>query len=241
MKERLQKVLSQYGYGSRRACEKIIAESRVSINGQVAILGSKADPFEDQIKIDGNLLKPKKRNEIYIAFYKPRGVLSEIIKKDNRPIVRDYLPIKEHIFIVGRLDKESEGLILLTNNGKVANLLTHPRYEHEKEYEVLLGKIPDEDQISAWQKGVVLENRKKTLPVRIEILRHQNNNCWVKVTMREGKKRQIREICNLIGLPVKRIIRKRIACIRLNNLKPGHWRNLSKNEVRDLKSEIKLY
>ncbi len=235
---RLQKILSASGYGSRRDCEKLIEAGRVKVNGQVAQLGQKADPQKDKIEIDHKLIKAQPSEDIYIAFYKPRKVLSDIKKTDDRKIVMDYIPIQAHLFIVGRLDYDSEGLILLTNNGEVANLLTHPRFEHEKEYHVMTAKPADLDQLKAWRRGVVLEEGYRTRPASVEILPAGGGN-WLKVVMSEGKKRQIREIGLAIGLPVRRIIRKRIATIQLGSLKPAEWRYLKPNEVDALLNALK--
>lgn len=235
---RLQKILSASGYGSRRDCEKLIEAGRVKVNGQVAQLGQKADPQKDRIEFDHKLIKAQPSEDIYIAFYKPRKVLSDIKKTDDRKIVMDYIPIQTHLFIVGRLDYDSEGLILLTNNGEVANRLTHPRYEHEKEYHVMIAKPADLDQLKAWRRGVVLEEGYRTRPASVEILPAGSGN-WLKVVMSEGKKRQIREIGLAIGLPVRRIIRKRIATIQLGSLKPAEWRYLKPNEVDTLLNALK--
>lgn len=234
-KERLQKILSRSGYGSRRDCEKIIAKGRVYINQLQAKLGDSADPDKDKILVDGKIIKNKPTKLTYIVFYKPKKVLSVIKKIDNRKVVSDYLPMEEYLFIVGRLDYESEGLILLTNDGDVANKLTHPRYEHEKEYYIELTRPPDEEQLNIWRRGVVMEDGYRTLPARVEVVSSDKKKHWIKIVMREGKKRQIREIGKRIGLPVKRIIRTRIATIELGLLKPGEWRYLSSAEIAKLK------
>jgi 23S rRNA pseudouridine2605 synthase len=137
---------------------------------------------------------------------------------------------------VGRLDYESEGLVLLTNDGDLANRLTHPRYGHEKEYRVLLAKRPDPQQIETWARGVVLEDGYKTAPVNVWLEAVQGKGAWVRVVMQEGRKRQIRETCKQLGLPVVRIVRIRIGTLRLGNLKPRQWRYLTKTEVDELKS-----
>ena len=131
-KERIQKILSKSGYGSRRDCEKIIAEGRVTVNDLISKLGDKADYGNDIIRVDNKIIAKPENASIYLAFYKPRKVLSEIKKLDDRPVITDYIPLNDYFFIVGRLDFDSEGLILLTNDGEIANRLTHPRYEHEK-------------------------------------------------------------------------------------------------------------
>jgi 23S rRNA pseudouridine2605 synthase len=171
---------------------------------------------------------------LFWAFYKPRKVLSDIKKNDDRKIISDFLPTGIYFFIVGRLDYDSEGLILLTNNGEVANKLTHPRYEHEKEYQVLVSRSPDEKQLKAWRSGVVLPSGEKTHSAIVEILPIEKSGVWLKIVLKEGKKRQIRETGLAIGLPVKRIIRKRIGPIELGRLKSGQWRELSTLEVKKL-------
>lgn len=242
MPERLQKILAQAGYGSRRACEDFITAGRVRVNGQVASLGQKADPVTDKITVDG---KPIAAAEtlIYIALYKPRLVLStvETERGDERQTVRDLVDIPQHVHPVGRLDFESEGLVLMTNDGDLTNKLTHPRYGHQKEYRVLLARRPDQAQLEAWKRGVVLEDGYKTAPADVHFESAQGKGAWVRVAMGEGRKRQIRETCKQLGLPVVRIVRVRIGSLRLGNLKPRQWRYLTLqevNELRDRKSVV---
>lgn len=236
MAERLQKILAQAGYGSRRACEDFITAGRVRVNGQIAELGQKADPGVDKITVDG---KPIAAAEAltYIALHKPRNVLSTVEHErgDDRPTVRDLVNVPEHVYPVGRLDFESEGLVLMTNDGELTNQLTHPRYGHEKEYRVLLARRPDEQQLDAWRRGVVLEDGFKTSPVEIRFEAAQGKGAWVRVIMGEGRKRQIRETCKQLGLPVVRILRTRIGSLRLDNLKARQWRYLTMKEVEELK------
>lgn len=235
MPERLQKILSHAGYGSRRTCEDFITAGRVRVNGQLAELGQKADPAVDKITVDG---KPINAAETltYIVLYKPRNVLSTVEKEkgDNRWTVRELVEEPGHLYPVGRLDYESEGLILMTNDGDLANQLTHPRYGHEKEYRVLLAKRPDVGQIEAWKRGVVLEDGYRTQPVEVRFETPQGKGAWVRVVMGEGRKRQIRETCQQLGLPVVRIVRVRIGTLRLGNLKPRQWRHLYTDEVEAL-------
>lgn len=237
---RLQKLLSSCGYGSRRECENYIRDRRVKVNGQVAVLGQKADPGKDRIEFDNHPVIVEKTKEIYIAFYKPRKVISSLKKDDDRKVIKDFIPIDDYLFIVGRLDYDSEGLVLLTNNGDLANILTHPRYEHEKEYHVMVNRPPDQQQLEIWRRGVVIEGGYRTRPVDVEFLPAKAKN-WLKVIMKEGKKRQIREIGKAIGLPVRRIIRKRIATIQLGSLKPGEWRYLNQNEIDELLKAAKIF
>ncbi len=232
--ERLQKILAQVGYGSRRSNEELILAGRVKVNGQVAVLGTKADPQRDTILVDNQPI-PKPQKPVYIALHKPQGVLSEVGDQEVRQTVRDLVPVPGHLFIVGRLDMESEGLILLTNDGELANRLTHPRYGHEKEYRVLVGTRPDERQIDAWRHGVVLEDGYRTAPAQVRVESVSGKNVWLRVILREGRKRQIREMGRQTGVFVMRIQRIRIGTLLLGELKPGQWRELRPDEIRELK------
>jgi 23S rRNA pseudouridine2605 synthase len=238
MPERLQKILAQAGYGSRRASEDFISAGRVRVNGQIAALGQKADPAIDKITVDG---KPIAAAEslTYIALYKPRNVLSTVESErgDDRQTVRDLVDAPGHLYPVGRLDFESEGLVLMTNDGELTNQLTHPRFGHQKEYKVLLAKRPDQDQLEAWRRGVVLEDGYKTAPADVRFETAQGKGAWVRVIMGEGRKRQIRETGKQLGLPIVKILRIRIGALRLGNLKPRQWRYLTMQEVDELKGK----
>ena len=241
MPERLQKILAQAGYGSRRACEDFISAGRVRVNGQIATLGQKADPAIDKITVDGKTIAAAE-SLTYIAVYKPRNVLSTVERErgDDRQTVRDLVDAPGHLYPVGRLDYESEGLVLMTNDGELTNQLTHPRYGHQKEYKVLLAKRPDQDQLEAWRRGVVLEDGYKTAPADVRFESPQGKGAWVRVIMKEGRKRQIRETCKQLGLPAVRILRIRIGSLRLGNLRPRQWRYLTMQEVAELKgNEVK--
>lgn len=232
--DRLQKILARAGYGSRRASEELITAGRVKINGMVAVLGSKADPQHDTITVDNQPIA-KEQAPAYVAINKPHGVLSEVSPEEPRQTVRDLVPLPGHLFIVGRLDMESEGLILLTNDGELANRLTHPRYGHEKEYRVLVGARPDDRQLDAWRHGVVLEDGYRTQPAQVRLEGIAGKGAWLRVILREGRKRQIREMGKLTGVPVLRIQRIRIGSLLLGDLKPGEWRQLKPDEIRALK------
>lgn len=234
MQERLQKILAQSGYGSRRACEVFITEGRVRVNGQVAVLGQKADPAADKITVDDKTLE-KTETLTYIALYKPRNVISAAEGPDDRQTVRGLIPLKGHLYPVGRLDFDSEGLILMTNDGELTNKLTHPRYGHEKEYRVLVARRPDDAQLSTWRRGVILEDGYKTQPAEVRFESTSGKGAWIRVVMGEGRKRQIRETGKLLGLPVVRIVRVRIGSLRLGMLKPRQWRYLSVDEIKSLK------
>jgi 23S rRNA pseudouridine2605 synthase len=239
MEERLQKILARAGYGSRRSCEELISAGRVRVNGQPAGLGDKADPSRDKISVDG---KPLVGAEtlVYVALYKPRGVISTVSDPELRTAVRDLVPIPGTLYPVGRLDYDSEGLVLMTNDGDLANRLTHPRYEHEKEYRVLVARQPDPEQLNTWRRGVVLEDGFKTAPADVHKAAKFGKGAWLNVILKEGHKRQIREMGKQTGLPVVRIVRVRIGQLRLGTLKPKEWRYLTPEEIAALKNPIPI-
>lgn len=234
MQERLQKILAQAGYGSRRSCEEFISAGRVRVNGQVATLGQKAELGKDKIIVDGAPIAAREALT-YIAMYKPRNVISSVEDEIGRKTVRDLIPETGHLYPVGRLDWDSEGLILMTNDGDLTNKLTHPRYGHQKEYKVLVARQPDGEQLAAWRRGVVLADGVKTGATDVYVESRAGKGAWLRVSMGEGRKRQIRETGSLLGLPVVRIVRIRIGSLLLGNLRPGEWRHLSDREVDELK------
>jgi 23S rRNA pseudouridine2605 synthase len=233
MEERLQKILARAGLGSRRACEAMIAEGRVTVNGRMATLGQKADPRRDEIAVDGARLGRPERLR-YVMLHKPRGAVSSLEAQGDRPTVRDLVPLEERLYPVGRLDVDSEGLIVLTNDGELTDHLTHPRYESEKEYRVLVKGDPDAERLAAWRRGVVLEGT-RTAPARVEREESTAAGTWLRVTMHEGRKHQIRDIGQLLGLPVRRLVRVRMGGLTLGRLAPGEWRELRPDEVRRLR------
>jgi 23S rRNA pseudouridine2605 synthase len=237
MEERLQKILARAGYGSRRKCEELISAGRVTVNGKVATLGMKTEPRRDRIFIDQHPIKTPESLQ-YILVYKPRGVLSTVSDPSTRQTIRDLVPVSGTLYPVGRLDYDSEGLIFLTNDGELANRLSHPRYHHEKEYRVATTTPPDNEQLAALRHGIVLEDRYRTAPVQVSIESTSPDLCWLRITLHEGRKRQIREMCGRIGLTVKRIIRIRIGSLTLGNLKPSEWRYLSPQEIARLKRAV---
>jgi len=234
MEERLQKILARAGIASRRHCEEMIREGRVVVNGRVAQLGQKADPRRDRIVMDGKSVEvglPR----TYVALHKPLGVLSsEDDGSNNFPAARGLVSLPGRLFPVGRLDLQSEGLILLTDDGELANLLTHPRYKHTKEYHVQVEGHPDAETIERWQQGILLDE-KRTAPARVSTLRRGRSSTWLRVTLREGRKRQIRRVAEVLGHPVARLIRVRIGPINLGRLKPGDWRKLTEQELKELR------
>ena len=240
MEERLQKILARVGYGSRRSCEEIIVAGRVRVNGKVAKIGGKADIVKDKITVDGKSISSP-IEYIYIALHKPRKVLTTVKAEpnDTRQTVRGLVDLPERLYPVGRLDYDSEGLVLMTNDGDLANKLTHPKFGHTKEYKVLLARRPDDKQLRTWSRGVVLEDGHKTAPAQVKFESTAGKGAWVRVIMGEGRKRQIREIGFLLGLPVVRILRIRIGTLELGKLKPRQWRYLTTQEVDALKKLAK--
>ncbi|RLC87070.1 MAG: pseudouridine synthase [Chloroflexi bacterium] len=238
MEERLQKILARAGHGSRRSCEDLVRQGRVAVNGRTAQLGQKADPHRDNITLDG---KPVQTGGplVYVALHKPRGILSDEGDGSGRlSTVLDLVSLPERLFPVGRLDLRSEGLILLTNDGDMAYRLTHPRFAHEKEYHVLVEGEPDEATLSKWRRGVFLDGR-RTAPAIVSTLRREEAYTWLRVVLREGRKRQIRRVGAMLGYPVHRVIRMRIGPLRLGNLKLGQWRKLTGAEVSALRSSVR--
>jgi 23S rRNA pseudouridine2605 synthase len=233
MEERLQKLMARAGLGSRRACEDLIVEGRVTVNGKRAELGQKADPARDVIAVDGEALqRPEKL--VVVMLHKPRGVVSSLSPQGDRQTVRDLVKLPGRLYPVGRLDVDSEGLILLTNDGELTDQLTHPRYESEKEYRVLVRAEPRSDQLAAWEKGVVLEGR-RTAPAVVTREDRAPNGAWLRVVMHEGRKHQIRDIGRELGLPVVRLVRVRMGGLTLGDLPVGQWRPLRPEEIQQLR------
>jgi 23S rRNA pseudouridine2605 synthase len=233
--ERVQKILARAGYGSRRSCEELITSDRVKVNGKTVTLGQKADAQTDKITVDGKAL-PAEIQMQYIAYNKPRFVLCDkTIGDDNRRTVFNMIEGAADLAVIGRLDFESEGLVVLTNDGELLNRLTHPRFQHEKEYRVLLTTHPDAKQLEVWRRGIVLEDGHRTSPANVTVESNAGKGTWIRVVLKEGHKRQIRETAKLTGLLVVKLVRTRIATLRLGTLKSGEYRQLSAEEVEALK------
>jgi 23S rRNA pseudouridine2605 synthase len=233
--ERLQKILAAAGLGSRRSCEQLIEAGRVQVNGRAATLGMSADPAADKITVDGSTLRTAAALQTF-ALYKPRGVVSSLAPQGNRATVRDLLPVQGRYFPVGRLDMDSEGLILLTNDGELAQHLSHPRYEVEKEYRVLVARRPSEEQLETWRRGVVLEEDIRTSPMQVVVESPEGRGAWLRVVMHEGRKHELRDIGRCLGLPVVRIIRLKIGSLALSGLRPGQYRELTPAEIGALRA-----
>jgi len=237
--ERLQKLISQAKIASRRAAEQMIREGRVTVDGRVAQLGDKADPAVQDVRVDGQPIAAEPEY-VYILLYKPRGVVSANKREahETRHLVRELIPHEGHLFTVGRLDADSEGLILLTNDGALADRLMHPRYGHTKTYEVLVEGRPSPATLDRWRQGVPLGDE-ISAPARVRVLSASEHDTWLEIVLREGRKREIRRIASQLGHPVKRLIRTKIEMLEIGRLRPGQWRELSPREVRQLKSTTK--
>jgi 23S rRNA pseudouridine2605 synthase len=231
VKERVQKLMAQANYGSRRACEEIIREGRVKVNGSVIALGDKADPDVDTIEVDGSAISLRNFEKVYYTFNKPVNVLSTNTTNpdDDRPTVREMIPVEGHLFTIGRLDAESEGLMVLTNDGETANKLAHPRYEHTKTYKVTVYGRPTEETLEQWQNGVWLEEG-KTAPCYVKVMESSKSTTVLRIVMIEGKKRQIRRVATKLGHPVKRLMRTHIGRLGLGTLRRGEWYKLGQDE-----------
>ena len=242
MQQRLQKVLAQAGIASRRAAEKLIAEGRVSVNRTtVREMGVKADPAVDDIRVDGRRLRAPERH-LYILLNKPAGVVTTRSDPQRRRTVMDLIEgVREYVYPVGRLDYDTEGLLLLTNDGELAARLTHPRHEVERTYEAHLAGTPDDDAIDQLRRGIPLDGR-RTLPAEVTRLSRvpvsagrQARNSVVLITIREGRNRQVRRMCEAVGHPVQKLRRVRFGPIADKQLRVGDWRELNTREVSLLK------
>jgi len=233
-RERLQKYLARCGVASRRASEQIIVGGRVRVNGQTAAeLGTSIDPERDRVELDGRAVRPP-RTLTYVALNKPIGVVSTASDPQGRRTVLDLVDVDARLFPVGRLDYDSEGLLLLTDDGDLAMHLTHPRHTVEKEYEALLTADPSEAALSRLRTGVPLDGS-LTAPAHVERLATVPDGVWVRFVLREGRNRQIRRMVAAVDLDVVRLVRVRIGTLRLGDLAPGAWRNLRSTEVAALR------
>lgn len=238
IQERLQKVLAHAGIASRRACETIIEQGRVTVNGQVAALGVRVDPRRDHITVDGQPL-PKAAGElVYVILNKPAEVLSAASDHRGRKTVVDMIDLPERIYPVGRLDFDSVGLILLTNDGDLAQKLTHPQYHVEKEYQVLVRGRPTDYTLARWRRGEVEVEGSPTARAVVERLNEEGDDMWLKIILTEGRKRQIKVVAKTLGHPVIRLERVRFGPVKLGQLKPGRWRHLTVAEVQRLKAAV---
>jgi 23S rRNA pseudouridine2605 synthase len=237
MKERLQKLIAAAGISSRRHAEELITAGRVTVNGKVVTeLGAKADPETDHIKVNGRLINPalKPRDRIYVLLNKPKGYLTSLADPEGRPLVADLVPSSlGRLHPVGRLDFNTEGLLLMTDDGKLTNHITAARNRIEKVYEVKVKGIPAEAAIDRLRRGGMrLDDDVRTAPAEINLINHTAVNAWFEVTLHEGRNQQIRRMFDAIGHSVLKLARVQIGPLRESRMKPGQWRFLTKEEVK---------
>ena len=233
MRERLQKILSARGLTSRRGAEEWIRSGRVSVNGQTAGLGDSADPEQDEIRVDGRPL-PERRSYVYLMLHKPRGYVTTLQDERGRPdaglLVAD---CGVRVYPVGRLDMDSEGLLLFTNDGDFANRLMHPSHEVEKTYAVLVtGFSPEKEALL--RRPITLDGY-RIRPPKVRLLAAEGDRAQLEVTIHEGRNRQVRRMCQAAGMQVLRLKRTREGSLRLGKLPQGKWRYLTEQEVAGLK------
>jgi 23S rRNA pseudouridine2605 synthase len=239
MEKRLQKILSEMGITSRRKAENLIFEGRVTVNGRIATIGTKADPLKDHIKVNGKLLiRPEPK--VYIILNKPKDVVTSLHDPEGRPTVKDFLKgVKYRVFPVGRLDYDSEGLLLLTNDGDFAHAVLHPSKKISKTYLVKVKGILDKEEIEKLKSGVRLRDG-MTLPAKVKKIKRTENNSWLEITIYEGKKRQIRRMLEKTGHDVLKLKRIRVDGLELGKLEPGTFRYLTHEERDKIKKEVEV-
>ncbi len=230
-KERVQKILAQSGIGSRRACEEFIRQGRVHVNGVLVSIGASADPDKDNIFFDN---KPVSKETCrYVLFYKPRGVLSST-HDVHGTTVRDLVPVPERLYPVGRLDKDAEGLMLLTNDGVLTQHIAHPSFETQKTYRARVQKSITQQDIAAWYKGIRIDDRL----VNVDHI-HLVNPTTIELTLHEGRKHIVKRLLSAKGYWVTQLIRTRLATLSLGRIRPGQWRDLIPSELQSLKQGLK--
>lgn len=236
--ERLQKLIANAGIASRRHAEELITSGKVTINGKVVTeLGTKADPAKDHIKVNGKLINPllSGQQKVYALLNKPRGYLSSVSDPEGRPLVTELVPASlGRLYPVGRLDFNTEGLLLLTNDGDFTNFITAARNRVEKVYEAKVKGVPPESAIERLRRGVVLDDGTRTAPAKIKLLDETHTNSWFEISLHQGRNQQIRRMFDLIGYSIVKLRRVRIGFLVDEKLKPGYWRLLSDVEVKRL-------
>ncbi len=226
--ERLQKVLARAGIASRRATEELIVDGRVTVNGEVAVLGRRVDIYSDQVAVDGVVVGVRP-GLVHYLLNKPAGVVTTAADPQGRPTVVDMVPGEPRVFPVGRLDAGSEGLLVLTNDGELTHQLTHPSFGVDKEYLAVVAGHPSPSAVRRLREGVELEDG-KTAPARVALVAPDT----LRIVIHEGRNRQVRRMCEAVGHPVRRLVRTRIGPVTDRRLRPGAWRPLSPAEVRAL-------
>lgn len=240
MEERLQKYLASCGVDSRRACEKLIAQGRVQVNGQVVtIQGTKIDPAVDQVTVDGKKVTIEEKS-IYVLLNKPVGYVSTVKDPQNRPTVIDLLQdVQERVFPVGRLDYETEGLLLLTNDGELSYRMTHPKFKVVKTYIATIQGCVSSEKLDQLRNGVMLEDG-KTKPAKIKVIRQGKYRTTIEIKISEGRNRQIRRMCKVIGHPVLELRRTSVDKLTLEGVATGEYRYLNQDEILQLRAKVQL-
>jgi pseudouridine synthase len=240
--ERLQKILAGAGLASRREAERWMVEGRVAVNGTIVRkLGTQADPHKDSIKVDGKRIKPTAA-PLYFALHKPPGMITTISDPQRRPDLTPLLArlgAKQRVFPVGRLDYNSAGLLLLTNDGELAQRLSHPRFGVKKLYRVKLSACPTEKDILMLRKGIRLDDG-MTAPAHMRVVDKLKKNAWVEIELHEGRKREVRRMFEVLGYFVEKLIRIRVGSVSLGALPPGELRPLTPSEIKSLKHAVGL-
>jgi len=242
--ERLQKIMARAGHGSRRACERIIEEGRVTVDGKIASLGDKADPESQTIRVDGAPI-PRPQPRAYILVNKPRGVITTTSDPQGRRTVLDLVDTPQNkgrdtrLYPVGRLDVDSEGLVLLTNDGPLTQHLTHPKFGHARVYRVLVDGEPTEETLDRWRRGLTLDGRMTRFD-KVTVDGRRREQTWLRVTVHEGRKHLVRRMVIALGHPAVRLVRTQMGPLQLGDLARGKWRYLTAAEVRSLRRDADL-
>lgn len=234
MKERLQKYIAKCGAASRRKAEELIFDGRVKVNGSVVNNVVIVDDEVDVVELDGKVIKPEE-NMVYIMVNKPTEIITSAKDQFDRKTVLDIVNVKERVYPVGRLDYDTSGLLILTNDGDVTNRMTHPSHEVNKVYAAEIIGVPTKEEMDSFEKGLKIEDY-ITSPARIRIIESKRDMALIEVTIHEGKNRQVRKMCEAIGHPVINLKRIAFGKLKLGKLKLGEWRNLSESEIEYLKS-----
>ena len=236
-KIRIQKIIADAGIASRRKAEELISRGAVTVNGKRAQLGDKADPVKDKINVAGRDITIRQdAKKYYIMLHKPRGFITTMSDEGGRKCVAELVDdIPARLFPVGRLDRESEGLLLMTNDGAFANMISHPSTHFAKTYRVTVRPRITEEQLTALTTGVIIDGR-RSMPAAIHVIKSEQDRTVLEIVLEEGRNRQIRKMCEAVGLEVARLKRNAIGPVKLGMLQPGKWRELTKEEMRSIKS-----
>lgn len=238
-KVRIQKIIADSGLCSRRKAEELISRGAVTVNGRPCSIGDKADPARDSIAVNGKSIDKIPIQKRYIMLNKPRGYITSMSDEQGRKIAVELLEgIPERVVPVGRLDRNSEGLLLFTNDGDFANEITHPSHHVSKTYRVTIDGLVSEEQLTRLSTGVKLDDGKVTLPCTVDVLTEEPGRTVLRIVIKQGLNRQIRRMCNAVGLKVGRLRRVAIGSVKLGMLKTGEWRDLTKEELKSLRNAI---